>query len=53
MWFAGKPAPVTSSAKVGVVVWQPPQSPLVGWVLSNAALGRASLAVLPPGTMPR
>ena len=32
-------------AKVGVVVWQPVQSPLVGWFLSNA-VGRESPAVV-------
>jgi len=30
MWFAGLPPPVTSLAKVGVVVWQLLQSPLAG-----------------------
>src|SRR5260370_481927 len=45
MWFAGLAAQATSLAKVGVVVWQPLQSPLVGWALSTA-VGRESPAVV-------
>src|SRR5256885_17207458 len=45
MWFAGLALPVWSVAKVGVVVWQPVQSPLVGWFLSNA-VGRESPAAV-------
>ena len=48
-----KPLAVTSLAKVGVVVWQPMQSPLVGWFFSSAAMGRESPAVLVvPASMP-
>ena len=32
--------------KVGVVVWQPLQSPLVGWFLSSVASGRESPAAV-------
>jgi hypothetical protein len=52
MWFAGFAEFVMSEEKVGVVVWQPPQSPAVGWLLSNA-VGResagelAELAIMP------
>src|SRR5215470_5503507 len=35
-----------SLAKVGVVVWQPLQSPVVGWFLSRVAVGRESPAVV-------
>ena len=38
---------VTFVVKVGVVVWQPPQSPVVGWLLSKA-VGRES-----PGALSR
>ena len=47
MWFAGLPAPVTLVANVGVVMWQLPQSPLVGCLASSAAEGRESPAVVP------
>ena len=45
MWLAGLPLWVTLAAKVGVVVWQPLQSPEVGWLASNA-VGRESPALL-------
>ena len=37
--------PVWFVRKVGVVVWQPLQSPVVGWLLSKA-VGRESPAVV-------
>ena len=37
--------PVTLFVNVGVVVWQPEQSPVVGWLLSRA-VGRESPAVV-------
>lgn len=43
MWFAGLLPLVTLDANVGVLVWQPLQSPLVGWLLSRA-VGRESPA---------
>ena len=52
MWFAGLLPPVTLLVNVGVVVWQPLQSPVVGWLLSKA-VGRESpaapavLAIMP------
>ena len=54
IWFAGLPPPVRSLAKVGAVVWQLLQSPLVGWFLSSPAVGRESPAVVfVPASMPR
>ena len=53
MWFAGFEPPVTLLVNVGVVVWQPLQSPVVGWLLSSVAFGRESpaaellLAIIP------
>ena len=50
--MAGLLPPETLLEKVGVVVWQPLQSPEVGWLLSNA-VGRESpqaaavLAIIP------
>ena len=52
MWFAGLPALVTSLAKVGVVVWQLPQSPEAGCPASKAVEGRESLAELELAIMP-
>jgi hypothetical protein len=52
MWFVGFVALLTFEANVGVLVWQPPQSPLVGWLLSKA-VGRESPAVVAElATMP-
>jgi len=51
MWFAGLAA-VTSLAKVGVVVWQLPQSPETGCLASNAVEGRESPAVVELAIMP-
>ena len=46
MWLAGLVLlPVWLVTKVGLVVWQPLQSPLVGWLLSSA-VGRESPAVV-------
>ena len=36
----------TLPAKVGAVLWQPVQSPAVGWSLSSVAFGRESPAVV-------
>ena len=53
MWFAGLAFPVWLLANTGEVVWQPLQSPLVGWALSSVAFGRESpAAVLVLATMP-
>src|SRR5437762_14345141 len=52
MWLAGLAVCVMSVAKVGVVVWQPLQSPVAGCTLSKAC-GRESpqavalLAIIP------
>ena len=47
MWFAGLVLlPVWFVVNVGVVVWQPLQSPVVGWLLSSVAEGRESPAVV-------
>src|SRR5579862_6449540 len=46
MWLAGfELLPDWLVEKVGVVVWQPPQSPVVGWFLSNV-VGRESPATV-------
>ena len=53
MWFVGL-ALLMLLEKVGVVVWQPLQSPLVGWPLSSVGVGRESPAVVfVPASMPR
>src|SRR5215469_11132391 len=54
MWFAGLVPLTTSLANVGVVTWQPPQSPAVGCCESSALEGRESPAVVPVlAIMPR
>jgi hypothetical protein len=52
MWLAGFAELLTLVVKVGVVVWQPAQSPLVGWPLSKAVglespAALAELAIMP------
>ena len=39
MWLLGFVFPVNG----GVVVWQPPQSPVSGWAASWAAVGRTTM----------
>ena len=55
MWFAGlRRTAMRSLAKVGVVVWQLPHSPVVGWLASSVVVGRESPAVVfVPASMPR
>jgi hypothetical protein len=54
MWLAGLVPATTSPANVGAVVWQPPQSPLLGWAESKAAEGLESpAAVLVLAIIPR
>ena len=52
MWFAGFPDCVTLAANVGVLVWQPLQSPEVGWLLSNAVGRESPAAVAVLASMP-
>ena len=54
MWLAGLvPVGNTLVAKVGVVTWQLPQSPLVGCFASNAVGRESAAAVAVLGSMPR
>ena len=46
MWLAGLVPLETLVENIGVIVWQSPQSPVVGWSLSSVAFGRESPAVV-------
>ena len=46
MWLGGLAPVDTLLENTGVMVWQSPQSPLVGWFVSSVAFGRESPAVV-------